>query len=98
MLTTLSQYHNKVRFFIGKDSFTSSPNGLGCAPRIFTKMLKAVYATLGQQGHIVFGYIDDSYLQGANYYECGKNVNDSSALFNQLGFILHDKIYARLCT
>ena len=79
--------------------FTCLPNGLGCAPRIITKMLKAVYATLRQQEHnIVFDYIDDSYLQGANYSECGQNFNDSLALFNQLGSILHDEIYAKLCT
>jgi hypothetical protein len=40
--------------------FTCLPNGLASAPRIFTKLLKPVYATLRSQGHVSFGYIDDS--------------------------------------
>ena len=43
--------------------FTCLPNGLASAPRIFTILLKPVYATVRSQGHASFGYIDDSYLQ-----------------------------------
>ena len=42
------------------------PNGLSSAPRCFTKLLKPVYSTLRQYGHINVGYIDDSYLQGSD--------------------------------
>ena len=44
--------------------YTCLPNGLASAPRIFTKLLKPVYATLHSMGHLNSGYIDDSYLQG----------------------------------
>jgi hypothetical protein len=71
--------------------FTCLPNGLACAPQIFTKLLKPVYSTLRRRGHLIFGYIDDSYLQGDNYQDCARNVSDSSALFQKLGFILHDE-------
>lgn len=54
-------------------------------------MLKPVYSTLRQQGHNLFGYIDDSFSQGDNYTDCKHNVNDSSALFEQLGFIVDDE-------
>ena len=37
--------------------YTCLPNGLSSAPRIFTKMLKAVYSTLNNQGHISIGYV-----------------------------------------
>ena len=90
----ISQQHQKYLKFNWQGQlyqFTCLPNELACAPRIFTKILKPVYATLRQQGHMIFGYIDDSYLQGANYTECEQNVNESSALFEQLGFILHDE-------
>ena len=54
--------------------FTCLPNGLSCAPRLFTKILKPVYATLRKQGHLNVGYIDDSYLQGDTIHECQTNT------------------------
>ena len=42
--------------------YTCKPNGLSSAPRYFTKLLKPVYSTLRQKGHLNAGYIDDSYL------------------------------------
>ena len=44
--------------------FLCMPNGLACAPRLFTKLLKPVYSSLRKQGLFSVGYIDDSYLQG----------------------------------
>ena len=43
--------------------FTCLPNGLACAPRLFSNILKPVHAMLRQRGHLNVGYIDDSYLQ-----------------------------------
>ena len=42
--------------------YTCIPNGLSSALRCFTKLLKPVYSTLRQKGHLNAGYIDDSYL------------------------------------
>ena len=39
--------------------FTAVPNGLSSGPRIFTKLLKPVYAVLREMGHVISGYIDD---------------------------------------
>ena len=39
--------------------FCVLPNGLSSGPRVFTKVLKPVYAHLRQLGHITAGYIDD---------------------------------------
>ena len=69
--------------------FTCLPNGLACAPRLFTKILKPVYATLRQKGHLNVGYIDDSYLQGENMEDCQANISDTCDLFSKLGFVLH---------
>ena len=69
--------------------YTCLPNGLSSAPRIFTKLLKPVYATLNTQGHLNLGYIDDSYLQGDTAKECSSNIKATSLLFNRLGFHLH---------
>ena len=37
--------------------YTCLPDGLASAPRIFTKLLKPVYATLRSMGHLNSGYI-----------------------------------------
>ena len=50
--------------------FTCLPNGLSCAPRLYTKILKPVYATIRKEGHLNVGYTDDSYLQGDTIHEC----------------------------
>lgn len=69
--------------------YTCLPNGLSSAPRIFTKMLKPVYSTLHNQGHISMGYIDDSYLQGDTRDECRCNIVSTATLFTELGFYIH---------
>ena len=54
--------------------FTCLPNRLASAPRLFTKSLKPVYASLRSLGHFCMGHIDDSFLMGYNYASCGKNI------------------------
>ena len=44
--------------------YTCLPNGLACAPRLFTKILKPIYARLHSLGHISMGHVDDSFLVG----------------------------------
>ena len=67
--------------------FTCLPNGLSCAPRLHTKILKPVYATIRKEGHLNVGYTDDSYLQGDTIHECLTNITDTCCLFKELGFI-----------
>ena len=69
--------------------FTCLPNGLCCAPRLFTKLLKPVYSTLRLKGHLSVGYIDDSYLQGNTFVACQENVTDTVNIFQDLGFTIH---------
>lgn len=69
--------------------FTCLPNGLACAPRLFTKLLKPIYSTLRSRGFLSVAYIDDSYLQGESYEECQSNVNATVELFTRLGFVVH---------
>ena len=69
--------------------YTCMPNGLSSAPRCFTKLLKPVYSTLRQSGHINVGYIDDSYLQGSDIKECLLNISETQTLFTRLGFVIN---------
>lgn len=91
---SVSESHRKYLRFIWKNQlfqFTCLPNGLSSAPRIFTKILKPVYATLRSQGQENVGYIDDSYLQGGTFEDCETNVAVTVKLFRDLGFILNHK-------
>jgi hypothetical protein len=69
--------------------FTCLPNGLASAPRIFTKILKPIFAKLRLQGHVVVGYIDDVYLQGDSPNECMANIKATMQVFSDCGFIIH---------
>ena len=66
--------------------FQSLPMGLTSSPRIFTKIMKPVLASLRQKGYTNSGYIDDFYLQGADFVDCCNNVKDTVDLFLRLGF------------
>ena len=79
------QWQNKVF------QYTCLPNGISCAPRYFTKLLKPVYSTLRKMGHINLGYIDDSLLIGDSEQDCCENVFDTKWLFEKVGFIVHEK-------
>ena len=69
--------------------FTCLPNGLSCAPRMFTKLLKPVFSTLRKKGHVSSPYLDDSFLIADTYEECVQNVRDTLTLLTKLGFIIH---------
>ena len=81
----------KLRFvFKGKIfQYTCLANGISCAPRLFTKLLKPVYATLRQLGHSNSGFIDDSLLVSDTFSECTENICDTVQLMIKLGFIIH---------
>ena len=69
--------------------FTCFLNGLAFCPRKFTKLMKPVFATLRQLGHLSSGYIDDSWLMGPVWDDCAKNVVDKVKLLDTLGFVVH---------
>ncbi|XP_028407843.1 uncharacterized protein LOC114530423 [Dendronephthya gigantea] len=69
--------------------FTCLPNGLACCPRKFTKLMKPVFASLRQQGHVSSPYIDDFFLMGNDHEECISNVIDTIKLLDNLGFVPH---------
>ena len=88
----IAQVHQKYLKFQWKNklyAFTCFPNGLAFCPRKFTKLLKPVYSVLRHLGHASSPYIDDSYLQGNDYYSCLANVIDTIRLIYYLGFLIH---------
>ena len=88
----ITDEHRKYLRFYWQGSlyqYTCMPNGLSSAPRCFTKLLKPVYSTLRQYGHLNVGYIDDSCLQGSDTKECLLNISDTQTLFTDLGFVIN---------
>ena len=69
--------------------YTCFPNGLAICPRKFTKFLKPVFSNLRSIGHLSVIFIDDSYLQGADFNLCVKNVKDTITLLDQVGLVIH---------
>ena len=47
--------------------YTCLPNGLACAPRLFTKIIMPIYARLHSLGHISMGHIDAGLIFGRIY-------------------------------
>ena len=68
--------------------FTCLPSGLSCAPRIFTKILKPVYAHLRVLSPTCMGHIDDSLLIAQTHNDCVNNIHDKVHLFTKLGSIV----------
>ena len=64
--------------------FQSLPMGLTSSPRIFTKIMKPVLASLRQKRYTNSGYIDDFYLQEADLVDCCNNVKDTVDLFSAI--------------
>ena len=69
--------------------FTCLPNGLACAPRIFTKILSPVFAKLREFGVVGFPYIDDSFILAASFAECEQALQQLCNLLSALGFGIH---------
>ena len=70
-------------------SFTSLPNGLSPAPRIFTKLCKPIYSELRKNGFLNCPYIDDSLLVAATPEQCRLNVINTVKAFRDTGFTIH---------
>ena len=85
--------HQKYLKFCWKNTlyqFTCLPQGLACAPRLFTKLMKPVLASLRERGHLSSGYLDDSLLVGYSYTECKSNIVDTTNLLTNLGLYPHE--------
>ena len=67
--------------------FLAMPFGLTSAPRIFTKVLKAVLAYLRGLGFVVMFYLDDGWQKGDTFQECLDTCQATYTLLVACGFI-----------
>lgn len=86
------QHRKFLRFeFTGSlYEFTCLLNDLASAPRVFTKLMKPVYATLRSKGYLIIGYINDILLLAKRLYELAQVVAETVALLGSLGFTIHE--------
>ena len=69
--------------------FCCMPNGLNIAPRLFTKLLRPVFASLRQQGWRSVTYLDDCLVFGASPQDCSANARETIRLLQSLGFFIN---------
>ena len=86
------QCHKKYLSFQWEGSifqFQVLPFGLSSAPRVFTKLLKPVFAQMREEGFSVLGYIDDSLILAYSFEECVRATNRLRELLIELGFTVN---------
>lgn len=69
--------------------FTALPQGYSPAPRLFTKLLKPVFAYLRGIGLVIVGFIDDSLLVFYNQGDWTEEVKKVIEFFDSLGLTVH---------
>ena len=69
--------------------FTCLAQGLSCAPRLFTKIMKPVFGKLRSEGLLSVYYLDDSLLLGQNLSSCLNNVHATTRVLEKAGFIIN---------
>ena len=70
--------------------FTCLPNGISEGPRIFTKLMKPVFAALRERGYSITSFIDDTLICNASLSGCFACINDTIDLLQRLGFCINE--------
>lgn len=84
--------HKKYLKFMWKGipyQFEAMPNGYLDAMRIFTKILKPIFASLREHNYVSIIYVDDTLLYGDTFEECLRNVKATLHMLRELGFVIH---------
>ena len=87
--------HPRFRKYLGfslggiKYCFKALPFGLNIAPRIFTKISKAILKEVRRRGVLALVYIDDWLVWGPSYQECRRAVQIVLEVLEKRGFIVN---------
>ena len=63
--------------------FTCLPNGTAEGPRLFTKLLKPMFAMLRERGHSITSFIDNTLICHGSGSGCLASINDRIDLFQR---------------
>ena len=70
--------------------FTCLPNGISEGPRIFTKLLKPVFAALRERGFTITSFIDDTLICNSSLPGCLTVINATIDTLSKLGFCINE--------
>ena len=90
----IHQSHRKFLRFSWRNQlfqFAALPFGLTSAPRVFTKVLKPVIASMRQRGIRCLIYIDDLIIVASSKMECNEQAVFAVQLLTDLGFNVNMK-------
>ena len=89
----IAKEHQKYVKFVWNNeqyAFICLPMGLSSSPRILTKLMKPVFATLRSKfGYECISYIDDSLYFGDTYSECKQVTFTAAQFLTSVGFTIH---------
>ena len=80
-----------LRFLLGDKTyeFTAMPFGLNVAPRLFTKIMKPVVASLRSQGVRLIIYLDDILIIASSIETLNRHKTLAVSLLESLGFLIN---------
>ena len=70
--------------------YCSLPNGLSCAPRIFTRVMKVLFSVIREHGADCVFYIDDSIFINQSFDECASHTDYAKHVLQSAGFSIHE--------
>lgn len=71
--------------------FTCLANGICDGPRLFTKLMKPVFATLRELGYTITSYIDDTLICSSSLAGCYDCIRNTVLLLQNLGFCINEE-------
>lgn len=69
--------------------YTCLPNGVAEGPRLFTKLMKPIFATLRNRGFTITSFIDDTLMCASSLERCNECVHDTVELLQRMGFTIN---------
>lgn len=70
--------------------YCSLPNGLSCAPRVFTRIMKTLFSVIREHDADCVFYIDDSIFVSQSYDACVSDTYYAKHVLESAGFSIHE--------
>lgn len=70
--------------------FTCLPNGVSEGPRLFTKLMKPIFAKLREMGHVITSFIDDTLISHSSFEGCSQSVHTTVEFLRKMGFYINE--------
>lgn len=87
----LPSHRKFLQFTYGSShyQYRALPFGLSAAPRVFTKLLVAIVASLRSQGVCIFPYLDDILIAASSYPQALEHLHLTMSSLQRHGFVIN---------